>query len=630
MKYRPEIDGLRALAVVPVILYHAGFPGFSGGFLGVDIFFVISGYLIGGIIYSELLSGSFSILRFYERRARRILPALFAVTLASTVAAWLWLSPEALSDYGKSLVAVTAFASNIHFWREAGYFATDAGLNPLLHTWSLAVEEQFYIFFPLLMAAMMLFARGAVVPVLLGLTGVSLGLAEWTSRDHADAAFYLIHTRAWELFAGAILAICGGELAQRGSVVREALAGLGLALCLISFAVFDTSFRHPSLYTLAPVLGAVLLIGAATSETLAGKLLSQRLLVGIGLISYSLYLVHQPVFAFMRIAEARDIEPVEFIVPILACFALAFVLWKFVEQPFRDRSVVSTAWLTRAALAAFVVPLAIGMLAWKLEGFSGRISPEVNEILTLMQNGQQERAKSIHAGRCRFNKEMGNLEAFFKGWDCLPKGDGPAILVYGDSHSADKAWALQSAGVDVANLGAHGCPPNPGPADKICSGLMTFARGLAKSGKIQGLVIAHRWSRKDVSESNVRAFETFWSQSGVPVLLFTPMPEFTSIKEKIVKIGHAGSQLDAIGYDANFLAFTVPPIRAMAGRAGFSVIDTKEVFCAPAVKKCSAFADGKPLVVDYGHLSNSGALAMGRRIVASQVWQDWVAGLKRQ
>ena len=156
MKYRSEIDGLRALAVVPVILYHAGFPGFSGGFLGVDIFFVISGYLIGGIIYSELLSGSFSILRFYERRARRILPALFAVTLASTVAAWLWLSPEALSDYGKSLVAVTAFASNIHFWREAGYFATDAGLNPLLHTWSLAVEEQFYIFFPLLMAAMML------------------------------------------------------------------------------------------------------------------------------------------------------------------------------------------------------------------------------------------------------------------------------------------------------------------------------------------------------------------------------------------------------------------------------------------------------------------------------------------
>lgn len=207
MQYRPEVDGLRAIAVLPVILFHAGFSAFSGGFVGVDIFFVISGYLITTIIYQEMAQGRFSMWRFYERRARRILPALFAVSLACIPFAWLWMLPNEFKDFSQSLVGVATFTSNILFWRESGYFAGAAELKPLLHTWSLAVEEQFYILYPPLLLALYRFVPKLLFTIISLGALVSLGLAHWASSAHPSANFYLLPTRAWELGLGALAAI---------------------------------------------------------------------------------------------------------------------------------------------------------------------------------------------------------------------------------------------------------------------------------------------------------------------------------------------------------------------------------------------------------------------------------------
>lgn len=629
LTYRPEIDGLRAIAVLAVIFYHAGFSVVPGGFLGVDVFFVISGYLIGNIIFSELREGSFSILNFYERRARRILPALFAVCIASFVAAWHLLSTEALSDFGKGLVAVNFFVSNIYFKREAGYFAVEAGFNPLLHTWSLAVEEQFYIFFPLLLAALTAYARRFVVPILAVLAATSLGLAEVISRTHPDTAFFLIHTRAWELLAGALLAISGSKQLRGSSFRNQLLALVGLILCGASFVFSGHGVRHPSLLTLVPVIGSLLLIAFATGETVAGRLLSQRWIVGVGLISYSLYLIHQPVFAFLRISQARELGPAEFVVPIFACIGLSYLSWRFIEQPFRNRRSVSRAWIMRGTAVALVVPVAFGLAAWKRIGVTGHTSPEIDTILSLMNTGRAERAKVTEGKICRYNRDRESVDAFLVRWNCLPETDGPVILVFGDSHSADKAWALHAAGIEVANLGTTGCPLKPDPVDPPCFALNNFAIDLAKRSKVNGIVLAHRWKRGEVTPKDMREVEVFWKQAGVPILLFSPMPEFTNIKEKIVKIGKAGPQLDAIGYDARLLALTDPPVRAMAQNAGFSLIETKAVFCGPDPHRCSAFEDGKPLVVDYGHLSNLGAAIVGRRILETKSWQVWYDSLTR-
>lgn len=294
MKYRPEVDGLRTIAVLPVILFHAGVSVFSGGYVGVDVFFVISGYLITGILASELAEDRFSITRFYERRARRILPALFAVMLACLPFAWFWMLPSEMLNFSRSMIAVSAFASNVLFFMQAGYFAPNAEELPLLHTWSLAVEEQYYIIFPVLLWALWRLGRGIVWGVLAVIAVVSLALCQLLVTSQPDATFYLIHTRAWELLAGSLIALWqlrGGPRAQDRS---ETGAALGLAMILYGIFMFDEHTPFPSLWALLPVGGTALVLLFAAKDTLAARLLSLRVMVGIGLISYSAYLIHQP------------------------------------------------------------------------------------------------------------------------------------------------------------------------------------------------------------------------------------------------------------------------------------------------------------------------------------------------
>ena len=373
MRHRPEIDGLRAIAVLPVILFHARLPGFSGGFVGVDIFFVISGFLITSLILEDMARGDFSLLRFYERRARRILPALYLVLLVSMPFALALMWPDELREFGRYLVAVIFFVSNIRLWLSTDYFSPDAALNPLLHTWSLGVEEQFYMLFPLgllILARLAAPARrpglilGAIAAlVLLGFAAAVLG---W--RREPEAAFYLLPTRAWQLGVGALLAAWLYARAPRlPGWARETGGSAGLALIAFATVTFDETTPFPTWPALVPTLGAALLLLCASPATLAGRLLCLRPLVAVGVISYSAYLWHQPLFAFARLAHPASTGPGTWAMAGLsaATLGLAALSWRFVEQPFRDRRRIGPRGILTAGLvsSAGIVALALALPA---------------------------------------------------------------------------------------------------------------------------------------------------------------------------------------------------------------------------------------------------------------------------
>ncbi|TXH69386.1 MAG: acyltransferase [Thiothrix sp.] len=337
MHYRTEIDGLRAVAVLPVIAYHAGFTGFSGGFVGVDIFFVISGYLISSILLDELQNQNFSLLSFYERRIRRILPALFLVLAFTAAVAWWLLLPHELAAFGRSLISVILFASNLLFWQESDYFATESEYIPLLHTWSLAVEEQYYLIFPLLLAFLWKFGLKAIYLSLGVLAVIGLATSEWLWRVDAGANFYLLPSRFWELLLGALAAVYLKNKQVSTGWLAQCLSLVGLALVLGSIFLLNNSLPFPSSYALFPTLGATLIILFASPHNLAGQALSLKPLVFVGLISYSAYLWHQPLLVFARMQPYVEANLALMAAMALASLVFAWLSWRFVESPFRNR-----------------------------------------------------------------------------------------------------------------------------------------------------------------------------------------------------------------------------------------------------------------------------------------------------
>ena len=358
MKYRAEIDGLRALAVITVILFHAGFELFSGGYVGVDVFFVISGYLITTILIEDIENKQFSIVNFYERRARRILPALFFVIVCCVPLAWMLMSDAALSKFGSGLIGVSLFISNVVFWKQQGYFDESAELNPILHTWSLAVEEQYYLLFPIFLIAAWRYGKNRVFWMIVVLAAISLLFSEWGWRNKATANFYLAPTRVWELFAGSIAAFI---VQKQGVRKNDALALLGLASIVFSIFAYSEHTPFPSIYTLVPVGGVFLLVLYADKTTFAARLLSAKICVGIGLISYSAYLWHQPLLAFFRTYNNQiAIEWFTTLVLVITTFILAYLSWRFIEKPFRSRHNSNKFALFSLSVTSLLVILTLG------------------------------------------------------------------------------------------------------------------------------------------------------------------------------------------------------------------------------------------------------------------------------
>ena len=388
MKYRAEIDGLRALAVLPVILFHAGFEWFSGGFVGVDVFFVISGYLITTIIITEMAEGKFSIVNFYERRARRILPALFFVMLACLPFAWLWLNPNDLRDFGISLIAVSTFSSNILFFMEGGYFGTAAELKPLLHTWSLAIEEQYYILFPIFL---MLTWRLGIKWILILLSiafFASLGYAQLRVDTYPSATFFFLGTRGWELLVGVFAAFyLKFNTHLKSHFVNQSLSLLGFGMIVYSIIVFDKTTPFPSLYALVPTIGTGLLILCAVPKTFIHKLLSLKFIVGMGLISYSAYLWHQPLLAFARHRIFGELSELILIALCLISLVMAWFSWRYVEKPFRNREQIDRRSIFIFSGCLPIIFIIIGLSIDHKSGFNGRYSEEVQPYLTMEWEG---------------------------------------------------------------------------------------------------------------------------------------------------------------------------------------------------------------------------------------------------
>ncbi len=385
MTYRPDIDGLRALAVLPVMLFHAKL-GVGGGFVGVDIFFVISGYLITGILWRELSQGRCSVLAFYERRVRRIFPALFAMLGCAAVVAVALFLPHHLIEFGKSTVAATVFLSNVYFYRDAGYFTEAAHMKPILHTWSLAVEEQFYVVFPILLVLLWRAGSVARIAALLGALAVlSFLTALATVRQDAEAAFYLPHARAWELLLGAVAAIAAAQgwlarparhLAAEGAVLA------GLAAIVWSVFAFSAETEYPGWSTLAPCLGAaILLLVGAHRDTIVGRVLSVRPVVLIGRMSYSLYLWHWPVLVFAGYVIVDPMSEMQALACLALSFALAFLSWRYVEEPFRrGPRAPSRRGVFVAGAGMSAVAFAAGWLLIATTGLPQRMPPQVDAL----------------------------------------------------------------------------------------------------------------------------------------------------------------------------------------------------------------------------------------------------------
>ncbi|MCW3845885.1 acyltransferase [Sphingomonas sp. LB-2] len=438
-RYRPEIDGLRALAVLPVVLFHSGIPGFSGGYVGVDIFFVISGFLITRIIYSELIAGSFSIVHFYERRARRILPALTVVLIAATGVAALLMSATDMIQYAKALTATVFFASNLWFRNQTGgYFEPDVETHPLLHTWSLAVEEQFYIVFPLLLMACVRFLPGRVKPIVLLGTLASFAFAVWQVRASPNAAFYLAPARAWELGLGSVLAL-GLVPAVRHGTTREVLGWSAIALIVMPVLLYTSATPFPGLAALPPCLGAALIIQLGDSG--AGRMLGWRPLIFIGLISYSLYLWHWPVIVLLKGVLAVSALPASWgAIGIAVSLVLATLSWRFVEQPFRSRARIGrrSIFLLSGCAMAGLVALAAGL--WISRGLPARFTPAERALIEARFDGNPRRNECLDrlpGALCRIGASNAT----------------PSFLFWGDSH----ADALQPGiGQAAASAGRAG------------------------------------------------------------------------------------------------------------------------------------------------------------------------------
>jgi peptidoglycan/LPS O-acetylase OafA/YrhL len=427
MKYRPEIDGLRAVAVLSVILYHAHFIFldtrlFEGGFIGVDVFFVISGYLITGLILKDLLSGDFSFVRFYERRARRILPALFFVMLISIPYAYRWLFPKALKDLVYSIVSSLFFGSNFFFFAQDGYIAEPNLLKPFLHTWSLSIEEQFYLLFPVLLILIWKYARQHLMIFITLMLLMSLQLADWGTAKSPTASFLLLPTRMWELLAGALLAKLEIDGRRVNHPLLETLMpALGLFLIVHSVVFFDDGMRHPGFITTLPVFGVMLIIWFGGKGDLISSLLSSKLSVGIGLISYSLYLWHQPLFAFARSRSAETLTQQQSLQMFVLCFFLGYFTWRFIEQPFRKKGYLSTKILWSFCSICMVAILAFGAATYYTDGFPDRYPPLIAKI---SQIEAHLGAYAIDGVSCA---NQGAESA------CKPNGDGKNWYLVGDS-----------------------------------------------------------------------------------------------------------------------------------------------------------------------------------------------------
>lgn len=630
IKYRPDIDGLRAIAVLAVVLYHYGIGPIHGGFVGVDIFFVISGYLITGIIHKEIGRGDFTFVGFYERRIRRIFPALFAVLLATlAVGGWLLL-PSDLAKLGNSTLATLLFGSNVLFWRQSGYFDTSSEYNPLLHTWSLAVEEQFYIGLPILLILLHRFAKGWLKLALVACAFASFALCIWVQPLRPSAAFFLSPFRAWELLLGGLLAV-GAIPPIYDKRLRSAISMGALALLFWSLWWIQAGPGFPGWRAALPVLGtAALLHAGAHGDSWVKRLLSWRPLAFVGLISYSLYLWHWPLMVFVRYRNGMEpLAPAMGGLLLVVAILLAAASYRWIETPFRrNRSIAGTPARNRLFAGAGIVMVAVAGIALLVkadQGWQARFSADVVAL-------DQARHPVIPFRECDGHPPD------FAGIECRigVKGAPLRVLLWGDSHAL--AWApamneiLKRQGVAGILAVNSACPPLLGvnnPVDTVCHSDNERLMRAIGSRHFDTIILHASWT----SYSDPEGQYTLTDEQGRTgnANVFTPAFDRTiralrSLAGRIVLVGPTSGAPSDIPFRLASAARRMqayPPGRSatdvqLHARWFWQVaqryrndpqvvlVDPSRWFCS--VQSCRYLSDdGKLLYRDGGHLSLAGA-----------------------
>jgi peptidoglycan/LPS O-acetylase OafA/YrhL len=661
MKYRADIDGLRAIAVIAVVFYHLGIPGFGGGYVGVDIFFTISGYLIGSIIFQHLNENRFSFTSFYIRRIRRLFPAyLFTALITSILSYWLLL-PTDFREFGQSLIASTLYVPNILFYMEAGYFDSASHLKPLLHTWSLAIEEQFYFVFPVLAWILFKWSKKLVIPTFSILCVASLLAASIFVHYDQSAVFYLYPFRAWEMFIGILTA--SRPLPKIHSLTAaNIMAFIGLALLILPISLYNNETLFPGYAALAPCIGTLLLIFSGTRQkNLVSQLLSTTPLTFTGKISYSLYLWHWPLFVLYNYTLEEPMALQQSVILFLVILAVSVFSWRYIETPFRSPK---KPWLKRNSTTFSLTAIAsifcimIGFGIYRTDGLPSRLDPEVAQLATLARgfvtdwSGCTSDDKDYLPGveHC----SIGN-----------PKNSDNLLLVWGDSHAASiKEGLRQLAGKynqDALIIWRGGCPPtwdiekqesaSSRIEDKNCTLQNNSVQELIDTNKsIKAVILIGRWSyylngggtgidslhkislsstNKSVKNTDqkqlfLNAFEKTiktLTEKNIKVYIVEQFPEFSDYHSrslaKAIKNGSAsyleglksfspmsyGAVLQRQAYMQNFL-------HQGGSEVDFEVLPTHRYFCDP--DSCSITLDDLPAFYDNNHIAPRASLKINK------------------
>lgn len=653
--YRPDIDGLRTVAVMPVVLFHANVSGLSGGFVGVDIFFVISGFLITTIIQKEITAGTFSLVRFYERRARRLLPALFAVILATLVAGYFLSMPGEFENIARSTAWVLTFVSNFYFWSKIGYFAPGVYELPFLHTWSLAIEEQFYIFFPLLLMLVSKLRRNPKTAIAV-LTVASFALSALTTSTRPDAAYYLLPWRAWELGVGALIALYIKDVTF-DRATREILSLVGLAAIAYAVLYFDETTVFPGAAAMLPVAGAgLLLLCGGHGDTFSDRFLSWSPMVWIGLISYSLYLWHWPVILFYQHIVFDRPDLLGAIVIVVLSVALAWLSWKYVEAPFRSHIPsagpskraprFSRAKIFSMSFAGMIALFALSGAIRFGDGWPWRLPPEATQLV----DGRTDRHP--RAGSCMARNE---------GWrspkdPCIVGAgdDAPVVALWGDSHGIallpEVDAAANRANVRAAFLSRAGCVPvenverldgRTGRCVEYGNGAMEYiletkslttvilvARyAMSAEGFLVDYGLAERdvdptlfadaedglWPEEERLDRLIASLDkaiTRMTDAGLTVAIIYPIPEIGhKVPQTLARLSLQGRNYQDFGVSYAFFqernAEIMERLDEIVERTGAIVIKSDEILCDEEI--CRAYRDGHALYYDDDHLNGAGS-----------------------
>lgn len=669
MKYRPDIDGLRAVAVITIVFFHLGIPGFSGGFIGPDVFFVLSGFLIATRIFDDIEKRQFTFSDFYLRRVRRLFPAYFLVLIVTLVLAYLYLLPVDFRNFSKSFASATVYLSNVQFYRETGYFDTAAHFKPLLHTWSLSVEEQFYVFFPIIVGLLAWMSRRQYFFTFLGLSIVSFAATLiWIEYD-ASFAFYMFPLRAWELGMGVLIATgCYNLPKFQSATLREILAWTGILLILVPVFTYEPTIKFPGLSVLPVCLGTWLIIQLDNEKlTSVQRLLSLKPVVFIGTLSYALYLWHWPLVAIYGYTDTDGMGPTEVVVILLVTFVLSYLTYRFVETPFRTgafrfyRSKFSV-FASSAALSAAL--MAAGIVIFLQNGMPNRFDEQTRAAIAATDlfgdlttdcvlDGAQSRLEDIEY--C----EIGT-----------PFEADSYTLIWGDSHSPTYRQAFREAlpNTNALMVWSGGCPAlfdtrvdesvATVATERACERRNAAVKRLvAEDSRIDAVIMLGRWSyygqgvgigvdqqneikvwpagsEFDPSVDQYAVYMDLFAQTidhlrdlDLDVFVIEQPPEFPDFNARVFVMNQLTRRLseDAVAelvtVDKDVLRTRQGPILGLLDRlereGAITRLPTHDALCDAAL--CSLMVDGAPLYFDNNHL----AAAMAPRL--SQLFGPFVA-----